>query len=149
MPPSGPTASHPKGTLCPLRFLGCMTLLVSGIISYVRQALLDIKSAVTHQKCDFPELDPLFGYSKQFHSSQEPFQKTLRRRGRRDGFLVKLRRKASLPPLPSVLLATASPPGTETAQPSTGRLYRGWCRRPNTSLGASSLPSRTSTPGSV
>jgi hypothetical protein len=46
-------------------------------------------------------------------------------------------------------ILTASPLGMATAWNPTARHYRGWSIRPSTSLRLSSLPSRSSIPGSV
>ena len=47
------------------------------------------------------------------------------------------------------IFTAASPLGMANTQPSTAKRYRRWCGKPSTSLGPSSLLSRTSIPGGV
>ena len=75
-------------------FLTLVPQVILGFITYSREELLDIRATSTHyhydQEYDFHETEP-----KQRH----------RKRGRRSGLLVRLRRRAHRAPLPSILLA--------------------------------------------
>jgi hypothetical protein len=83
------------------------------VLTYSREELLDIIVAVTHQnyqhydqEYDFPRADPLFNLPRAIALIPEADPK--HRRQRRDtqgGLLVRLRRRAHHPPLPSILLA--------------------------------------------
>ncbi|XP_051537628.1 uncharacterized protein LOC127431288 [Myxocyprinus asiaticus] len=78
------------------------------LIVYDRQTLLDIGSAISHRKPDFTFLnaDPLFT-----NTQAEPFvwaarpRKRRRKRGNRAGVLIRVRRCANRPLLPTILLA--------------------------------------------
>ena len=70
---------------------------------------MDIRATHQHydKEYDFPETDPLFGPPPRTMDripAGEPKQRR-RRRGRRSGLVVKLRRRAHRPPIPSILLA--------------------------------------------
>ena len=84
-------------------------LLAQKILSVSREELLDIRATSTYQhfdqEYDFPEADPLFEPSKAFKliPDADPKQRC-RRIDRLSGILVRLRRRAHHPPLPSILL---------------------------------------------
>ena len=84
---------------------------ILSLITYCREELLDIRATSTYQhynqECDFPEADPLFGPPPRpmdLIAEVDPKQRR-HRRGRRSDLLVRLRRRAHRPPLPSILFA--------------------------------------------
>ena len=92
-------------------FLTLLPQVILDFITYSREELLDIRATSTHQhydqEYDFPEADPLFFPPPRTIdriSAGDPKQRR-RRRGRKSGLLVRLRRRAHRAPLPSILLA--------------------------------------------
>ena len=92
-------------------FLTVLSQVIIGFISYSREDLLDIRATSTHhhynQEYDFPEADPVFCPPPRTMDripASKPKQRR-RKRGRRSGLLVRLRRRAHRAPLPSILLA--------------------------------------------
>jgi hypothetical protein len=104
--------------LCSILFVYVLFLTILAqelfcVITYSRKELLDIRAAVTHQNFkhydqdyDFPGVDPLFALPKaiELNPEADPKQR-LWRNGTRGGLLVRLRKRAHHPPLPSILLA--------------------------------------------
>ena len=92
-------------------FLTLLPQEILSVIPYNREELLDISATSIYQhydqEYDFPEADPLFGPPPRTMDripAGDPKQRR-RRRGRRSGLLVRLRRWAHRAPLPSLLLA--------------------------------------------
>ena len=87
---------------------------ISSVITYRREEQLDIKATSTYQhhdrEYDFPEAVPLFGpppWTWDLIPEADTKQHGRRRRGRRSGLLVRLRRRAHHAPLLSILLANS------------------------------------------
>ncbi len=80
------------------------------LLAYDRHTHLEIGSSVAHRKPDFEFLNAGALFS---NTAAEPFvwatrprrRKRSRKRGKRAGVLVRLRRRAFRPPLPTILLA--------------------------------------------
>ncbi|XP_052332830.1 uncharacterized protein LOC127911022 [Oncorhynchus keta] len=92
-------------------FLTLVPQVILGFITYSREELLNIRAASTHhqydQEYDFREADPVFCLSPrttEWIPASDP-KKRLRKRGKRSGLLVRLRRRAHRATLPSILLA--------------------------------------------
>ncbi|CDR18940.1 unnamed protein product [Oncorhynchus mykiss] len=92
-------------------FLTLVPQVILGFITYSREELLNIIAASTHhqydQEYDFREADPVFCLSPrttEWIPAGDP-KKRLRKRRKRSGLLVRLRRRAHRAPLPSMLLA--------------------------------------------
>ena len=92
-------------------FLTVVPQVILGFITYSREELLNIRAASTHhqydQDYDFREADPVFCLSPrttEWIPAGDP-KKRLRKRGKRSGLPVRLRRRAHRAPLPSILLA--------------------------------------------
>ena len=92
-------------------FITLIPQVIFGFITYSREELLDIRATSTHQhhdqEYDFPEADPLLSLpprNMDLIPVGDPKQ-LWGRRGRRSGFLVRLRRRAHRAPLPSILIA--------------------------------------------
>ncbi len=89
-------------------FLLFYVLDVVSITVYDRDTLLNIGSSVTQRKPDFEFLNAGGLFTDM---ASEPFvlaaraKKRRRKRGKRAGVLVRLRRRAFRPPLPTILLA--------------------------------------------
>jgi hypothetical protein len=91
-----------------------LTLLaqILSVITHSWEELLDIRATSIYQHYDqeyfFPEANPLFGpptWTLDIIPEADPKQCRRRRRGRRSGLLVRLRRRAHHPPFPSMLVA--------------------------------------------
>ncbi|XP_071230815.1 eukaryotic translation initiation factor 3 subunit I isoform X2 [Salvelinus alpinus] len=83
---------------------------ILGFITYSREELLNIRLTSTHhrsyQEYDFPETDPVFCLppnTMDLIPAGDPVRR--RKRGKRGGLVVRLRRRAHRAPLPSILLA--------------------------------------------
>ena len=92
-------------------FLTLVPQVILGFITYSREELLNIRAASTHhqhdQEYDFPGAGPVFCLpprTTEWIPAGDP-KKRLRKRGKRSGLLVRLRRRAHRAPLPSILLA--------------------------------------------
>uniref|UniRef100_A0A8K9UYS7 Reverse transcriptase domain-containing protein n=1 Tax=Oncorhynchus mykiss TaxID=8022 RepID=A0A8K9UYS7_ONCMY len=92
-------------------FLTLVPQVILGFITYSREELLNIRSASTHHQYDqeyvFRDADPVFcltNRTTEWILCSDP-KKRLRKRGKRGGLLVRLRRRAQRAPLPSILLA--------------------------------------------
>ena len=92
-------------------FLTLVPQVILGFITYSREELLNIRSASTHHQYDqeyvFRDADSVFCLSPrttEWIPCSDP-KKRLRKRGKRGGLLVRLRRRAHRAPLPSILLA--------------------------------------------
>ncbi len=101
------------GKLCSFSYVLFVFLLfyvldVVSITVYDRDTLLNIGSSVAQRKPDFEFLNAGGLFTD---TASEPFvwvaksRRRRRKRGKRDGVLVKLRRRAFRPPLPTILLA--------------------------------------------
>ena len=92
-------------------FLILLAQKILSVFTYSREELLDIRAMSTYQhydqEYDFPKVDPLFAPPpRAFDLIPDVDPKQRRRgRGRRSGLLVRLRRRAHHPLLPSILLA--------------------------------------------
>ena len=93
-------------------FLTLLAQKILSVITYSQEELLDIRvtSIYQHydQEYDFPEADPFFGpppWTLDLIPEADPKQCRRRRRGRRSGLLVRLRRRSHHSPLPSILVA--------------------------------------------
>ena len=90
-------------------FLTLVPQVILGFIAYSREELLNIRAASTHhqydQEYDFREADPVFCLSARTTKWIPSGDRGLRKRGKRSGLLVRLRRRAHRVPLPSILLA--------------------------------------------
>jgi hypothetical protein len=92
-------------------FLTSLAQKMLSFITYSREEQFDIKATSTYQhydqEYDFPEADPLFAPPpRAFDVIPEADPKQhCHRRGKQSGLLVRLRRCALHPPLPSILLA--------------------------------------------
>ncbi|XP_055776853.1 carboxypeptidase N catalytic chain isoform X2 [Salvelinus fontinalis] len=92
-------------------FLTLVPQVILGFITYSWEELLNIRATSTHhhynQEYDFPEADPVFCLppsTMDLIPAGDPKQRR-RKRGKRSGLLVRLRRRAHRAPLPSILLA--------------------------------------------
>ncbi|CDQ93070.1 unnamed protein product, partial [Oncorhynchus mykiss] len=92
-------------------FLTLVPQVILGFITYSREELLNIRSASTHHQYDqeyaFRDADPvlcLTNRTTEWIPCSDP-KKLLRKRGKRGGLLVRLRRRAHRAPFPSILLA--------------------------------------------
>ena len=96
-------------------FLTLVPQVILGFITYSREELLNIRAASTHhqydhqydQEYDFREADPVFCLSPrttEWIPAGDP-KTRLRKRGKRSGLLVRLRRRAHRAPHPSIFLA--------------------------------------------
>ena len=84
---------------------------ILGFITYSREELLNIRATSTHhhynQEYDSPEADPVFCIPPRTMDpipAGDPKQRR-RKRGKRSGLVVRLRRRAHRAPIPSLLLA--------------------------------------------
>ena len=91
-------------------FLTSVPQVILGFITYSREELLNIRLTSTHhrsyQEYDFPETDPVFCLppnTMDLIPAGDPVRR--RKRGKRGGLVVRLRRRAHRAPLPSILLA--------------------------------------------
>ena len=94
-------------------FLTLVPQVILGFITYSWEELLNIRAASTHhqydQEYDFPEAYPVFCLpprTMDWMPAGDPKQRR-RKRGKRGGLLVRLRKWAHHAPLPSILLANA------------------------------------------
>ncbi len=111
------------GKLCSfpyvLFFLLFYVLDVVSITVYDRDTLLNIGSSVAQRKPDFEFLNAGGLFTD---TASEPFvwvaksRRRLRKRGKREGVLVRLRRRAFRPPLPTILLANVQSPSGGAAE---------------------------------
>jgi hypothetical protein len=92
-------------------FLTLVPQIILGFITYSQDELLTIRATSTHnhydQEYDFPEADPVFCLPPRTMDqipAGDPKQRR-RKRGKRSGLLVRLRRRAHRAPLPSILLS--------------------------------------------
>ena len=91
-------------------FLTLLAQTILSFITYSREELLDIRAMSTYQhydqEYDFPEADPLSAPLGAIELIPKADPKQLcRRKGRQISLLVRLRRCAHHPPLPSILLS--------------------------------------------
>lgn len=97
-------------------FLTLVPQVILGFITYSREELLNIRSASTHHQYDqeyvFRDAAPVFCLTTsvtEWITCSDQKKKRLRKRGKRSGLLVRLRRQAHRAPLPSILLANVLP----------------------------------------
>ncbi len=104
-------SSYQTAVFCVLLIILLFFVLdVNTLLAYDRHTHLEIGSSVAHRKPDFEFLNAGALFT---NTAAEPFvwatrpqrRKRSRKRGKRAGVLVRLRRRAFRPPLPTILLA--------------------------------------------